>query len=150
MRFVVRCNWKAIANSLVIIMAILMMVGVLIYMFSSDFFEGGNIFGEIILVMTFIFCIVVSSYIVVRRIYNKIIVLGDKIIIKEAFCQKYEMTVEDIKEYYERPESIRARKFRQITIIYGDNKAYEVDDDRVKNYDRLLNYLNRNCKKKIV
>ncbi|SFU67630.1 hypothetical protein [Butyrivibrio sp. M55] len=145
MKFVVKCNGKAISHAVLLIFCTAFMVYASIYAVLSGAIKGGSLWSVLIVLLGFIIYLISMTLLTTKLIYNRIIVDDNKLIIREAFHKTDKILIDDIKKYYKKSESIRARSFMRITIIYGNNKSYEVEDDVVINFDRFLNYLNSNC-----
>lgn len=144
MKFVVKCNGKAISRAIFFIACAVFSIFVSICAVVSGAIKGGSWWSVLIVLFMFIMYLIGLVYIAGKLIYNRIIVDGNKLIIREAFHKTDKILIDDIKKYYDKPESVRSRNFMLLTIIYGDNKSYEIEDDRVINYDRFLHYLNSN------
>lgn len=145
MKFVVKSNGKTVASAIFFILCTIFMVYVSIYVVLAGKIKGGSWWSVLIVLFVYIMYLIGMVYITVKQIYNRIIVDGNKLIIREAFHKTDKILIDDIKKYYDKPESVRSRNFMLLVIIYGDNRSYEVEDYRVINYDRFLNYLNSNC-----
>ncbi len=146
--FKVKLNWKGIFEVITYIVGIIMAIFIFLYIIFVAFRNEADGVSKIIVLLIPVLLLVLCEWRLIHLLSDRIIVNGNKVIIKRAFRKKQQLNVTDITSYSNTANNEKGHRFYEISIIFGDNESIEIRNDIYKNYDLLLYYLSKNCKSK--